>query len=108
MKSNLSFAKEDDDLLRVSMKFTFESMKGPELRKKLEALGYKLYPMDRARLTVSPFAAQTGQANTSIRNEFVILRNYEIPEDFDQHVDPAKAHAERYFNRVLDDLKDLA
>lgn len=108
MKSSITFSQEDEDLLRVSMKFVFASMNGPALRKKMEALGYKLYPMDKARLTVNKFVAQTGQANTSIRNEFVILRNYEIPQDFEDHVAAAREHAERYYRRVEEDLDPIA
>lgn len=108
MKSTITFSQEDEDLLLVTMKFTFDSLKGPALRKKLEALGYKIYPMDKARLTVSKDVAQTGQANTSIRNEFTILRNYEIPVNFEEHVTSAREHAERYYRRVIEDLKEIA
>ena len=107
MKSTITFSQEDDDLLLVAMKFIFDDLRGPDLRKRLDALGYKIYPMDKARLTVSQFVVQTGQANTSIRNEFTILRRYEIPQDFDEHAAAAKAHAERYYQRVIEDLQGI-
>jgi hypothetical protein len=107
MKSSITCLQEDIDLLLVTIKFTFDSLKGPALRKKMEALGYKMYPMDKARMSVNGFVAQAGQANTSIRNEFTILRHYEIPQDFDEHLAEAKEHAERYYRRVLEDLQGI-
>lgn len=107
MKSTITYSQEDDDLLLVTMKFTFDDLKGPELRKRLEMLAYKMHPMDKVRMTVSPSVAQTGQANTSIRNEFTIQRHYEIPNDYDAHLAAAREHAERYYQRVIEDLKEI-
>lgn len=107
MKSSIAYSQEDDDLLLVTMNFVFEDLKGPDLRKRLQVLGYKIYPMDKARLTVSKDVAQIGQANTSIRNEFTILRHYEIPQDYDGHVAEAQEHAERYYQRVIEDLNGI-
>ena len=107
MKSTITFAKEDEDLLRVTIKFIFTESKGPVLRKRLEAEHYKLYPMDKSKMPVSESVMMTGQANTSIRNEFVILRNYEISQNYDENEPLAKAHAERYYGRVVEELKNI-
>lgn len=107
MKSNITYSQEDDDLLLVTMKFIFADLKGPELRKRLEILGYKMHPMDKVRMTVSPFVAQTGQSTTSIRNEFMIQRYYEIPKDYDTHLAAAQEHAGRYYQRVIEDLNGI-
>lgn len=103
MKSSITYAQVDDDLLLVTMKFTFDC-KGPHLRKRLNALGFKLYPDDKVRMKVSEFVTQTGQTNSSMQDEFTILRHYEITQDFDEHVAAAREHAERYFHRVIKDL----
>ncbi|MCE5230637.1 hypothetical protein LLG95_13735 [bacterium] len=107
MKSSIEYQQEDVDLLVVTMKFVIDEFKGPDLRKRLELLGYKIYPMDNIKMVVTKFVTQTGQANTSVRNEFVIQREYEIPNDFDKHVGEAKEHAEKYYQRVQNDLKKL-
>lgn len=107
MKSSITYKQEDIDLLQVEMKFVIDEYKGPELRKRLELLGYKIYPMDNIKLPVSAFVKQVGQSNTSVRNEFVIVREYEIPDDYKQHEAEAKGHAEKYYQRVLSDLKKL-
>lgn len=107
MKSTITFAKEDEDLLVVTMKFTFEATKGPVLRKRLVNQHYRLYPMDQTKIPVAGVAFLTGQANTSIHNEFVIQRIYEIPKDYDKNVGQAKDHAGRYYGRVVEELKDI-
>lgn len=107
MKSTITFSQEDVDLLLVTMLFTFDDLKGPDLRKRLEVLGYKMHPLDKVRMIVSKAVAQTGQANTSIRNEFTIQREYEIPQDYEAHVAAAREHAERYYQRVIEDLKEI-
>lgn len=107
MKSSIAYSREDDDLLLVAMKFTIDKYKGPDLRKRLELLGYKIYPMDNIRMMVTRFVTQMGQANTSIRNELTIQRVYEIPRDFDAHAADAREHAEKYYRRVLGDLAKI-
>ncbi len=107
MKSTIAHSQEDEDLLLVTMTFFFDGIKGPELRKRLEILGFKLYPLDNVRLKLSPVVFLAGQANTSIRNEFTILRHYEISEDFNAQAAMAKEHAGRYYQRVQDQLKDI-
>ena len=42
MKSTITFSKEEEDQLRVTMKFTFEASKGPLLRKRLANQHYRL------------------------------------------------------------------
>ena len=107
MTSTITFSKEAEDLLLVTMKFSFEVSKGAVLRKKLAAQYYKLYPMDKTKMPVAGVAILTGQANTSNHNEFLIQRTYEIPENFEENVAAAKAHAEKYYQRVISDLKDI-
>jgi len=107
MQSTITFSKEDEDLLRVTMKFTFEDSKGPVLRRRLANQHYRLYPMDRTKMPIAGVAVLTGQANTSIHNEFVIQRIYEIPENFDKNATVVREHAERYYLRVMEDLKEI-
>lgn len=107
MKSTITYSQEDIDLLLVTMNFKIEKYKGPELRKRLDLLGYKIYAMDKIRMKVTDFVAQTGQANTSVRDELTIQREYEIREDYGKHVGEAKEHAEKYYQRVLEDLKRI-
>ncbi|MEN6625387.1 MAG: hypothetical protein ABFD69_04060 [Candidatus Sumerlaeia bacterium] len=107
MKSSITYTQEDEDLLLVTMKFVIDEYRGPELRKRMELLGYKIYPNDKIKMVVSESVTQIGQSNTSNRNEFVIQRQYEIPTDYDKHAAEAKAHAEKYYQRVLNDLKKI-
>jgi len=63
--------------------------------------------MDQTKMPIGGVAVLTGQANSSIHNEFVIQRIYEIPDDFDRNATVAREHAERYYGRVMQDLKDI-
>ena len=107
MKSTITFVKEDEDLLLVTMKFVFSESRDSTLRKRLAAQHYRLYPMDKSKMPVAGVAFLTGQANTSIHNEFVIQREYEIPTDYDSNVAQAKEHAERYYGRVAEEIKNI-
>jgi hypothetical protein len=77
------------------------------LRKKLAALHIKPSPMKQTKIPVSGVAFLTGESNTSIHNEFVIQRIYEIPQDYDANVALAKEHAERYYGRVAEELRNI-
>ena len=107
MKSTITFSKEDEDLLLATMKFTFAVTKGPALRKLLAPMGYRLHPMDTVKLTVSEFVTMAGQSNTSFQNEFTIQRTYEIRQNYDDNEPLAKAHAEKYYLRVMEELKKI-
>jgi hypothetical protein len=107
MKSTITFSKEDEDQLLVTMKYVFDESRGPTLRKRLGDQHYRLYPMDNSKMPVGGVALLTGQANTSKQNEFVIQRIYEITQEYDENVALAKEHAERYYQRVMEELKDI-
>ena len=107
MKSTITFSKEDEDLLLVSMKFVFDESRDLTLRKRLAALHIKPSPMKQTKIPISGVAYLTGESNTSIHNEFVIQRIYEIPMDYDQNEALVKAHAEKYYARVTEELKNI-
>lgn len=107
MKSNIAYHQEDVDLLLVTMTFTLDKYRGPELRKRLDLLGYKIYPMDKIKMKVTDFVTQIGQANSANLNVLTIRRQYEIPADFDRHLPEARAHAEKYYHKVLADLQKI-
>ena len=108
MEPKIRFEKSIERYWYACITFEFEYCKCPQLRKRLEALGYPQHPYDDHKEMISPYIILMAQTNHAVRKTFTIRRNYELIRDDEETIARANAHVNEYARKVAEDLKEIS